>query len=146
MIVLRATPVFRRGVLIAALAAVALEMGLFAVLWRIGVLIDPGADPRAAATFVTLGTVLTLQAMAVVGVVWVMVALACTTLRSDSVGWSLDHPWRRWQGSPREVAQVKRKDGWLVVTLRGHRRRWYVRVSAADPAAVERILADVTNP
>ena len=141
--VLGATPAFRRGVLVVALVLVVLEIGLFAVLWRLGVLIDPGADSGAAATFVALGTVLTLQAMAVVGVVWLMVALAWTTLRSDIVGWSLDHPWRSWHGSPADVASVKRNGGWLVVKVHGHRRRWYVRISAADPAEVDQVLADV---
>jgi len=141
--VLGASPAFRRGVLLVALVLVVLEMGLFAVLWRLGALIDPGADAPAAATFVALGTVLTLQAMALVGVVWLMVALAWTTLRCDIVGWSLDHPWRSWQGSHADVASVKRNGGWLVVKVRGHRRRWYVRVSSADPAEVEQVLADV---
>lgn len=129
-----------------AIALIALEAGLFIVLWRIGMLVDPGGDPRAAATFVLLGTVVTLQAMAIVGIVWVMVALAWTTLTSDLMGWSLDHPWRRWQGLPAEVASVQEKGGWLVVKLYGHRRRWYVRVTAADPAAVARVVAEVATP
>jgi len=141
--VLGASPAFRRGVLLAALAIATLEVGLFVTLWRVGVLVDPGADPRAAATFVLLGTIVTLQAMAVVGVVWVMVALAWTTLRSDAIGWSLDHPWRRWQGSPGEISSVTQSRGWLVVTLHGHRRRWFVRVAADDPAAIARVLGEI---
>jgi hypothetical protein len=144
--VLRASPAFRRGVMLLAVALIALEAGLFIVLWRIGLLVDPGGDPRAAATFVLLGTVVTLQAMGIVGVVWVMVALAWTTLTSDVMGWSLDHPWRRWQGSPADVASAREKGGWLVVKLHGHRRRWYVRVTAEDPAAVARVVAEVATP
>ena len=132
--------------MLAAIALIALEAGLFIVLWRIGLLVDPGGDPRAAATFVLLGTVVTLQAMAIVGIVWVMVALAWTTLTSDVMGWSLDHPWRRWQGSPADVASAREKGGWLVVKLHGHRRRWYVRVTAEDPAAVARVVAEVATP
>ena len=146
MTVLGASPAFRRGVLLAALAIAAIEVGLFATLWRIGALVEPAADPRASAAFVLLGTVVTLQAMVIVGVVWMMVALAWTTLRVDALGWSLDHPWRSWQGSPADVARVTQSRGWLVVKLRGRRRRWYVRVTAEDPATVARVVAEVPTP
>ena len=129
MLELRATPAFRRGVLLAALAVVVLEFALFALLWRIGTLADPGSDRRAAIAFIALGTAVTLQAMAVVGVLWVMVATAWTTLRCDVVGWWLEHPWRSWHGSPRDVARAWRQGGWLVFELDGHWRRWYVRTA-----------------
>jgi hypothetical protein len=145
MTVLRASPVFRRGVLLVALAVVVLEVGLFAVLWRLGALVDPGADPRAAATFVLLGTVVTLQAMAVVGVVWVMVALAWTTLRVDALEWSLEHPWRSWHGQPCEVDRAWRHGAWLVLELDGQWRRWYVRVSRDDDATVEALRGHLAD-
>lgn len=129
---LRATPSFRRGVLLVSLAVVMLEVGLFVVLWRLGTFVDPGGDQRAAAAFVALGTAVTLQAMAVVGVLWVLVAMAWTTLRSDVVGWALEHPWRSWQGRPTEVARAWHQGGWLVLELRDHRRRWYVRAGEQD--------------
>ena len=130
---LRATPAFRRAILLAALVVLLLEGALFVLLWRIGTFVDPGSDPRAAATFVALGTAVTLQAMAVVGVFWVLVAMAWTTWRSDIVGWSLEHPWRSWQGRPTEVARAWRQGGWIVVELDGHWRRWYVRARRGDP-------------
>jgi hypothetical protein len=141
---LRATPAFRRGVLLASLLVVLLEIGVFVALWRLGALVDPGSDRRAAAAFVALGTAVTLQAMAVVGVLWVMVAMAWTTLRSDVVGWALEHPWRSWQGRPAEVARAWRQGGWLVLELRGHWRRWYVRAGDQDATtdALRRQLSD----
>jgi hypothetical protein len=136
MLELRATSAFRRGVLLAALAVVLLEIALFALLWRLGSLADPGSDRRAALAFIALGTAVTLQAMAVVGVLWTLVAMAWTTLRSDLVGWSLEHPWRSWHGSPREVARAWRQGRWLVLELEGHWRRWYVRAGRdADGSA-----------
>jgi hypothetical protein len=137
MIELRATPAFRRGVLVAAVSLVTLEMALFALLWRIGTLADPGHDQGAALAFVALGTAVTLQAMAVVGVLWVLVAMAWTTLRADAVGWSLEHPWRRWQGQPREVSRAWQHGGWMVIELDGHWRRWYVRAGRGTEATVE---------
>jgi hypothetical protein len=142
---LRASPAFRRGTLLAALLVLLLEGAVFAFLWRLGLFVDPGSDPRAAAAFVALGTAVTLQAMAVVGVLWVLVAMAWTTLRSDVVGWTLDHPWRSWQGRPTEVARAWRQGGWLVLELRGHWRRWYVRAGRdQDPTtdALRRQLSD----
>jgi hypothetical protein len=139
VIELRATPAFRRGVLLAAVTLIALEIALFALLWRIGTLADPGNDRSAALAFIALGTAVTLQAMAVVGVLWVLVAMAWTTLRSDIVGWSLEHPWRSWQGSPRDVGRAWRQGGWLVLELDGHWRRWYVRAAGrgADGQVLE---------
>ena len=137
MTVLRATSAFRSGVLLAAALVVTAEIALFALLWRIGTLGDPGHDQRAALAFVALGTAVTLQAMAVVGVLWVMVAMAWTTLRADIVGWSLEHPWRCWHGSPGEVTRAWRQAGWLVVELDGHWRRWYVRAGPGADATVD---------
>ena len=134
---LRATPAFRRGVLLAAVFVLLLEAALFVILWRIGTFVDPGNDPRAAALFVALGTAVTLQAMAVVGVLWIMVAMAWTTLRSDAVGWSLEHPWRRWQGQPHEVARAWQHGGWMVIELEGHWRRWYARAGRGTGATVD---------
>jgi hypothetical protein len=134
VIELRATPALRRAVLLAAVSVVALEVGLFAFLWRIGTLADPGGDRRAALAFVALGTAVTLQATAVVGVLWVLVAMAWTTLVADAAGWSLEHPWRTWQGQPRDVSRAWRQSGWIAIELDGHWRRWYVRAGGgAEP-------------
>jgi hypothetical protein len=124
---LRASAAFRRNVLIVALLVAVIEVGLFIVLWRVGALVQPGSDSRATAAFVALGTAVTLQAMAVVGVLWVAVAMAWTTLRSDALGWSLEHPWRTWQGRPAKIVRAWRHGGWLVLELESRWRRWYVR-------------------
>lgn len=145
MTVLRATPAFRSGVLVVACVLIGLEIALFALLWRVGTFIDPGADPAGSAAFVALGTAVTLQAMAVVGILWVIVAMAWTTLRSDVVGWSLEHPWRSWQGTPREVARAWRQGGWLVLELDGQRRRWYVRASRHADDTVSTLRREISS-
>ena len=107
--------------------------------------VDPGSDPRAAAAFVALGTAVTLQAMAVVGVLWVLVAMAWTTLRSDVVGWALEHPWRSWQGRPTEVAKAWRQGGWLVIELVGQWRRWYVRAARDQEATTDALRRQLSD-
>ena len=47
-ITLQASPAFRRGVLLASLGVAVVEVGLFVMLWRVGSLVDPGADPDRA--------------------------------------------------------------------------------------------------
>ena len=74
---------FRQASLVAAIVLALLEIGLFASAWRLGALLDPGNDRRAALGFVVLGTALTLQAMAIVGVAWTLVAWSRTTLTID---------------------------------------------------------------
>lgn len=134
-ITLQASPGFRRGVLIASLGVALVEIGLFVMLWRLGGLVNPGADRRAALLFVALGSAVTLQAMGVVGVAWALVAMSRTALHADVTGVSLDHPWRRWQGPWTDVTHAWQQNGWLVMQLRGQWRRWYVR-AAADAAPV----------
>ncbi len=142
---LRATPAFRSGVLLVSLAIIMLEVGVFVLLWRIGTSVDPGRDPRAAGLFVALGSVLTLQTMGVVGVLWVIVAVAWTTLTSDIVGLSLEHPWRSWQGRPAEVTRAWRQRGWLVLELNGQWRRWYVRATDDGDEAVNRLRGQLRD-
>ena len=133
-IALQASPGFRRGVLLASLGVALVEMGLFLVLWRLGTLVDPGADRRAALMFVAMGSAVTLQAMGVVGVAWVVVAVSRTTLLADITGVSLEHPWRRWRGAWTDVRRAWQHNGWLVLQVRGQWRRWYVRAAADAPA------------
>jgi hypothetical protein len=91
--VLSAPPSFQRAALGVAIGLAIAEVVLFVSVWRLGVLIDPGANGSAAQAFVLLGTGLTLQAMIVVGVAWTIVALSRTELEwSDHV--RLEHPWR----------------------------------------------------
>jgi hypothetical protein len=123
---LEASRSVKQLVLLAALAVVAIEVALFVVLWRIGSLVDPGADRRAAFAFIALGSVMTLQAMGVVGLVWMLVAMTRTTLRYDAMGLALEHPWRAWHGDWSAVRHAWHQRGWLVLELAGQWRRWYV--------------------
>jgi len=136
-ITLQASPGFRRGVFLASLGVALVEMGLFVMLWRLGGLVNPSVDRRAALLFVALGSAVTLQAMGVVGVAWVAVALSRTALHADGTEVSLEHPWRRWQGAWTDVSHAWQQNGWLVLHVRGQWRRWYVRAAVdAAPALV----------
>jgi hypothetical protein len=125
----------RQASLAAAIVLAILEIGLVASAWRLGVLLDPGNDRRAALGFVALGTALTLQAMAVVGIAWALVAWSRTTLTIDEEELVLQHPWREWRGVWAEIHVAWMQRGWLVVELEGQWRRWYVH-AGADPEAV----------
>ena len=133
---LQASPAFRRGVLIASLGVAVVEIGLFVMLWRIGSLVDPGADRRAA------------------------LAVCRAGFGGDATG---DGRCGRRVGGRRDVAHgVARRmsrespssirggagtasgptsahawqqKGWLVLQVRGHWRRWYVRVGGEQSDA-----------
>jgi hypothetical protein len=128
---LSAPPAFRRVALAFATALAAVEVGLFAAVCRMGVLADPGANPHAARAFVLFGTMLTLQAMAVIGIAWTVVALSRTELAWDD-HLRLEHPWREWFGDWADLQRVWWRNGWLAVEVRGEWRRWYVRVPDAS--------------
>lgn len=140
---IQASPAFRRNVLLAALALALLEVGLFALLWRLGSLADPGGDRRAALLFVVLGSAVTLQATAVVGLAWVMVAMSRTTLEADVTGLTLEHPWRRWHGASADVQHAWLHNRWLVLEVRGQWRRWYVRAGADAGEALAQVRASL---
>jgi hypothetical protein len=129
-----ASATVRRASLVAAIVLALLEIGLFASAWRLGVLLDPGNDRRAALGFVVLGTALTLQAMAIAGVAWTLVAWSRTTVTIDDDGLLLEHPWREWRGGWQEVRHAWMRRRWLVVQLDGQWRRWYVHAGAASDA------------
>lgn len=131
---LEAPPSFRRLTLGVALLAASLEIGVFVVVWRLGLMVDPGEDRRAAIAFLMLGTVLTLQAMAVMGIGWVLVAMARTSLRWYEDQVELEHPWRSWHGTWPDIRRAWRHSGWLVLEVQGEWRRWYVRVTGSDAA------------
>ena len=116
----------RQAALAAAILLALLEIGLFASAWRLGVLLDPGNDHRAALGFVALGTALTLQAMAIVGIAWTAVALSRTSLTIEPEEVALDHPWREWHGRWSEVRYAWAQRRWLVLHVEGQWRRWYV--------------------
>jgi hypothetical protein len=142
-VTLQSSPGFRRGVFLASLGVALVEVGLFVMLWRIGGLMDPGADRRTALLFVALGSAVTLQAMGVVGVAWVAVAMSQTALHADVTGVTLEHPWRRWHGGWADVSHAWQQNGWLVLQLRGHRRRWYVRVAGPEAVTLARLRAEL---
>ena len=129
-----ASATVRRASLIAAIVLAVLEIGVFASAWRLGVLLDPGDDRRAALGFVMLGTALTVQAMAVVGVAWTLMAWSRSTLTIDDDELVLEHPWREWRGGWHEVRHAWMQRRWLVVQLDGQWRRWYVYAGAASAA------------
>jgi hypothetical protein len=137
---LKAPPRFRQMATIFALVLALVELGLFVSAWRLGALVDPGASPRAARAFVVFGTLLTVQAMAVVGIGWTIVALSRTEIRWDDQVW-LEHPWRQWSGGWQEIARVWWRTGWLAIEVDGQRRRWYVRVPSADVDEVSALRA-----
>ncbi len=132
---------FKRLVLLGSLVTVAIEVGLFVLLWRLGTLMDPGPDPLASAAFIALGSVVTLQAMGIVGVVWVLVAMSRTTLRYDEVGLALEHPWRDWHGDWSAVRHSWHHGPWLVLELGGQWRRWYVWTGWHGGAALAPVRA-----
>ncbi|MBK5297250.1 MAG: hypothetical protein JJE40_08835 [Vicinamibacteria bacterium] len=142
---LQASPGLRSGVLIASLGVAVVEIGLFVMLWRVGSLVDPGADRHAALLFVALGSAVTLQAMGAVGVAWVVVAMSRTTLHADDTGVSLDHPWRRWHGAWTDVTHAWTQNGWLVLQVRSHWRRWYVRAGGDQAASLARVRAELPS-
>jgi hypothetical protein len=134
----QASPAFRRFALGAALVLSLLETSVFVFAWRLGFLLEPGADRRAAFAFVALGSALTLQAMGVVGIAWTLMAWSRTTLAHDGDDLSLEHPWREWRGRWSDVRYAWSQRDWLVLELHGHWRRWYVHTGGAD---VEALLA-----
>jgi hypothetical protein len=132
-----ASATVRQASLVAAILLAFLEIGLFASAWRLGVLLDPGTDRRAAFGFVVLGTALTLQAMAIVGIAWTLVAWSRTTLTIEDDELALEHPWREWRGRWSDVRHAWMQRRWLVVELEGQWRRWYVHTGADSDAVAE---------
>ena len=130
---------FRRFALQIALGLALAESGLFFFVWRLGVLVEPAAGRQPALAFVLLGSVLTLQAMVVVGIAWAVVAISRTTVDADEIGLTLEHPWRRWHGDWWTVRHAWRRGDWLTFELSGQWRRWSVRVAADDDGAVARV-------
>jgi hypothetical protein len=125
-VTLEAPGSLRRLILGLAFVLMALELALGVMLWRLSSALAPDADERTAAAFLLLGTVMTLQAMVVIGLAWMIVAISRTTLRHDATGVTLEHPWRRWHGDPGSVRHAWRNGPWLALELEGHWRRWYV--------------------
>ena len=139
---LAASPRLRRAVLIVFLAAAALQVALFVILWRfLEGAAPPDGDRRAALLAIALGTVLTLQAMAIVGMAWVAAAISRTVLEGDDARVVLEHPWRQWRGGWAEITSAWVQRGWLTLEVRGQRRRWHVRATEDDAESLSRVRA-----
>src|SRR5262245_42156001 len=132
---LEASARVRQVSLVAAIVLALLEIGVFVSAWRLGVLLDPGHERRVALGFVILGTAMTLQAMAIVGVAWTLVAWSRTTLTIEEDELALEHPWREWRGGWNDVDHAWMQRHWLTVQLDGQWRRWYVH-AGSDPAGI----------
>ncbi|HEX7086346.1 MAG TPA: hypothetical protein VF198_08275 [Vicinamibacterales bacterium] len=126
MITLEAPAWFRRLMLAFATALVGLALALGVFLWRLSTLFQVDGDQRAAAMFLLLGTLMTLQGMVIVGLAWLIVAVSRVVLRHDAAGLTLEHPWRRWHGDAVAVRQAWQHGPWLVLEIDGEWRRWYV--------------------
>ena len=119
------------------MALVACECIVFLFAWRLGVFLEPSSDPRGAALFLALGTILTIQAMVMVGMAWMLVAVSRTRVEFGPGGLSLEHPWRRWSGGWHELSRAWHQRGWLTLQLKGHVRSWHVRAAESDPLVAE---------
>ncbi len=122
-------------VLAALLVGLALALGAF--LWRLSTLFPADGDQHAAAMFLLLGTLMTLQGMVIVGLAWLIVAVSRVVLRHDAAGLTLEHPWRRWHGEPDAVRQAWQHGPWLVLEIDGEWRRWYVWVKEQHAALAQ---------
>jgi hypothetical protein len=138
---LEATRAFRRGTLLLALCLAAAEVVLFVLVWRLGILLDPGTDRRAVLAFVLLGSLLTLQAMGVVGFAWTLVALSRTVAVFDDELLRLEHPWREWSGHWTEIRHAWVRGHWLTLELFGASRRWHIRLPEGAGSDVDHLRA-----
>jgi len=116
---------FRRFALQISLGLALAESALFFFVWRLEMLVEPSAGRQSALAFILLGSVVTLQAMVVVGIAWAMVAVSRTTVDADEIGLTLEHPWRRWHGDWRTVRHAWRRGDWLTFELSGQWKQWH---------------------
>jgi hypothetical protein len=124
---------FQRFTLIAALVLIGLECAAFWTAARLTALLrPPSASPAILATFVLFWTLMTAQAMVVVGYAWTLVALARTTIDFNDRSVELEHPWRAWKGLWGSVAEVYVSSRWLHVRPKGAWRTWHVRLDDSD--------------
>src|SRR5262245_62042191 len=130
---------FRRFALQMALVLALAESGLFFFMWRLGVLVEPAASRQAALAFILLGSVLTFQAMLVIGFAWTLVAISRTTVDVHEIGPTPEHPAPRWHGDWWTVRHAWQRGDWLTFELSGQWRRWYLRVAPDDDGAIARL-------
>jgi hypothetical protein len=91
-----------------------------------------GASAALLGTYLLFWTLLTVQAMVVVGYAWTLVALARTTVDFDDRSVQLEHPWRAWSGNWTAVAEVYVSAKWLHVRPRGAWRTWHIRLDGTE--------------
>jgi hypothetical protein len=120
---------FRRAMLGLALVLVALEFAVFWYAARLTMLLEPkSAGTAGLGAFVAFWSLLTLQAMVVVGFAWVLVAVAHTTLAVSGGELRLAHPWRRWSGTWNDVAEAYAARDWLHIRPRKRWRTWHLKL------------------
>jgi hypothetical protein len=138
---------FRRLTLITALLLVGLELGVFWFAARLTMLLAPRSGSGAElGAFIGFWSLLTLQAMAVAGFAWTLVALSRTVLDGDEARVVLSHPWRRWTGTWSDIAEAYVSRDWLHIRARGRWRTWHAKLSGPETAtAVERLRSLVPS-
>jgi hypothetical protein len=102
-----------------------------------------GAEKNLLAVFVVFWTVLTLQAMAAVGLGWMLVAIGRTRISVGAARIQLEHPWRSWQGTGPEIVELYTSRGWLHLRTHGTLRTWHLRGGDRDAALVSALEAIV---
>jgi hypothetical protein len=135
---------FRRATLAVAAVVIALELAFFWIASRlVPFSMVEGADKNLLAVFVVFWTLLTVQAMAAVGLGWMLVAIGRTRISVGEGRIRLEHPWRSWQGTGGEVVELYTSRGWLH--LRTHRklRTWHLRGGDRNAALVAALAATV---
>jgi hypothetical protein len=143
-IAVQAPRAFRRVMRGLALALVALELAAFWYATRLTVLLEPrNASTAELGAFITFWSLLTVQAMVVVGSAWVLVAVSYTTLSVTGNEVRLAHPWRRWSGTWADVAEAYAARDWLHIRVRGSWRTWHVKLAGESRelvASLERLV------
>ena len=135
---------FRRVTLVTSLLLVGLELGVFWFAARLTMLLTPRAATGAElGAFIVFWSLLTLQAMAVVGFAWTLVALSRTALLADAQGLALSHPWRRWSGGWGEIGEAYVSRDWLHLRVRGRWRSWHVKHDGTQAAAIDAVRSRV---
>jgi hypothetical protein len=127
---------FRRATLAVAAAIIAFELALFWVASRLMPLpaIQGAEEKNLLVVLVVFWTLLTLQATGAVGLGWLLVAIARTRVSVGEGRLRLEHPWRSWQGTGREVVELYTSPGWLHLRTHGTLRTWHLRGGDRDAA------------
>ena len=106
----------------------------------------PPGRPDVARLLGALWAVIALQGLVTVGLAFVVLRVATSTIELDDAGLALRGPLRSWQGPWSKVERVYRRRGILTVEV-GPRwsDRWSVHAGFASTAAVDALLARVPS-